>query len=53
MDDPNTDNLIGYKMNDEKNSLYEDKSLFRDTAVVFKLNGDILLMITDYDFIKP
>ena len=34
-------------------ALYDDKLLFRDTGVVFTLKGDILSMITDYDFIKP
>ena len=39
-------------MNGEKVTLYDDKVLFRDTGVVFTLKGDVLSMITDYDFNK-
>ena len=39
-------------MNGEKVSLYGNKVLFTDSGVVFTLKGDILSMITDYDFIK-
>ena len=52
LDDPDSDNWNDYKMNGEKVSLYDDKLLFRDTGVVFTLKGDILSMITDYDFNK-
>ena len=39
-------------MHGEKVTIYDDKLLFRDTGVVFTLNGDILSMITNYDFSK-
>ena len=39
-------------MNGEKVTLYDYKLLFRDTVVVFTLKGDILSMITEYDFAK-
>ena len=39
-------------MKGEKVTLYDDQVLFRDNGVVFTLKGDILLMITDYDFNK-
>ena len=53
LDDPDSDNWNAYKMNGEKNTLYDDKLLFRDTSVLFTLKGGILSMITDYNFIKP
>ena len=40
-------------MNGGKVTLYDDELVFRDTYVVFTLKGDILSMITDYDFSKP
>ena len=51
--DPDSDNWNDFKMNGEKDSLYDDKLVFRDTGVAFTLEGDILSMITDYDFNKP
>ena len=53
LDDTHSDNWNEHKMNGEKVSLYDDKLVFRDTGVVFTLQGDILSMITDYDFKKP
>ena len=37
-------------MKEVKVSIYDDKHVFTDTAVVFTLKRDILSMITDYDF---
>ena len=53
VDDPDSDNWNDYKMNAEKVTLNDDKLIFRDICVVFKLKRDIWSMITDYDFIKP
>ena len=39
-------------MHGEKLTIYGGKLFSRDTAVVFTLEGDILSIITDYDFIK-
>ena len=39
-------------MHGEKVRIYDDKLLFRDTVVVSALKGDVLTMITDYDFYK-
>ena len=36
-----------------KNSLYDNKLVFRDAGVVFTLEGNIFSMTTDYDFNKP
>ena len=52
LDDPDSDNWNDYKMNGEKGKFYDYKLLFRDTGVVFSLNGDIQSIITEYDFIK-
>ena len=52
LDDPVSDKWNAYKMNGEKVTLYDDKLLFRDSGVVFTLRGNILSMITDYDFNK-
>ena len=52
LDDPDSDNWNDYENNGEKVSLYDDKLLFRDTGVVFTLNGEVLSMITAYHFIK-
>ena len=52
LDDPDSVNWNDYKMNREKDTLYDDKQLSRDTGVVFTLKGDILSLITDYDFKK-
>ena len=52
LDDPDSVNWNDYKMNGEKVSLYVDKLLIRNTGVVSTLKGDILSMITDYDFNK-
>ena len=49
IDDPDSDNWNDNKMNGQKVTLYDDKVLFRDTGIVFTLQGDILSMITDYD----
>ena len=50
--DPDTDNWNNYKTNGEKVTVYDQRLLFRDTDKVFTLKGDILSMITDYDFNK-
>ena len=50
LDDPDSDNWNDCKMNGEKNSFFDDKLVFRDTAVVFTLKGDYLSIIGDYDF---
>ena len=52
IDDPDSENWNDFLMKKEKVRLYDDKLLFRDTGVVFTLKGDILSMITDYDFNK-
>ena len=39
-------------MHREKVTIYDDKLLFRDTGVFFRLTRDVLSMITDYDFNK-
>ena len=51
-DDPDSDNWNDYEMNGQKVRIYDNKLLFRDTGVVFTLEGDLLSMITDYEFIK-
>ena len=51
-DDPDSDNWKVYKKNCEKVTFYNDKLLFRDSGVVFTLQGDILSTITGYDFKK-
>ena len=50
LDDPDSDNWKDCKMNGEKVTLYDDKLLFRDTGVVCLFKGDILSMITGYNF---
>ena len=52
LDFHDSDYWIDYKMKREKSTLYNKKLLFKDTGVVFTLKGDILSMITDYDFIE-
>lgn len=52
VDDPDSENWNDFKMNGEKVTIYDDKLLFRDSGVVFTLKGDLLSMITDYDFNK-
>ena len=49
-DDPNSDKWNEYILNKEKVRIYDDKLLCRDTGLVFTLKGEILSMITDYDF---
>ena len=39
-------------MNGKKSTICDDKVLLTDTGVVFTFKGDILSMITDYDFNK-
>ena len=50
--DPDSNNWNDLKIQGEKVTIYDDKLLFRDTGVVFTLKGDILSMVTDYDFNK-
>ena len=51
LEDPDSDSRKDWKINDgEKLTIYDDILLFRDTGVVFTLKGDILPLITDYDF---
>ena len=45
--DPDNDNCNDYKMIGEKVTLYDKSLLFRDTGVVFTLNGGNLSMISD------
>ena len=52
VDDPDSNNWNDYKMHREKVTIYDDKLLFRDTGVFFRLTRDVLSMITDYDFNK-
>ena len=52
VEDPDSDNWNDYQMKGEKVSFYGDKLVFRDTGVLFTLFGDILSMITVYDFNK-
>ena len=52
LDEPDSDIWNDKKKNGEKNTLYHDKILFRDTGVVFTLKRDFLSLITDYDFNK-
>ena len=51
-DDPDSDDWNDFVMNNKKVGIYDDKSVSRDSGVGFMLKGDILLMITDYDFNK-
>ena len=41
LDDPDSDNWNGYKMNGEKVSLYDDKLLFRDTSFYVKRRNSL------------
>ena len=41
-DDPDSDNWNDYVMNGQKVTIYDNKILFRDTNVVFTLEGDLL-----------
>ena len=50
LDDLDSDNCNDYQMHGEKVTLCDDKLRFSDSGVVFTLKGDILSMITDYDF---
>ena len=45
LDDPDGDNCNDYKIHGEKVSIYDDKILFRETGIVFALQGDFLSMI--------
>ena len=51
-DDLHSDTWNDYILHAEKGTIYDNKLLFRDTGVAFMLKGDILSMITDYDFNK-
>ena len=52
LDDLDDDNWSDYKTQGEKVTICDDKLLFRYTGVVFTLKGDILSLITDYQFNK-
>ena len=50
IDNPDSDDWNDILMNKAKVRIYDDKLVFRETGVVFRLKGDILSMITVYDF---
>ena len=52
LDDPDSDSWNDYKLHRDKVTIYDVKLHFGDTGLVFTLKGDILAMITDYDFNK-
>ena len=38
-------------MNEEKVTIYDDKSVFKNRGKVFNFRGDVLKLLTDYRFI--
>ena len=52
LDDTDSDKWIDYILHGEKVIIYDDKLLFRDTGVLFTIKGDILSMITEYEYNK-
>ena len=50
VDDLDSETWNDFLMEKEIVTIYDDKLLFRDTGVVLTLEGDLLTMITDYDF---
>ena len=49
-DDPDSDNWKDYIMKGEKVTIYETELVFKNSAKIFTLRGDVLKKITDYIF---